>query len=145
MMSHQKKGIHPRPCGIINLSNIISYGRGTLPYLIEIRIGDCVEYVGRTIMEADAKRRDELMLRIAKIPFAPLRLVLLRNLPSHPCNFSHDAASLRSLAPSLAEADKRSHKAERSTPQGLTNDDEVGVQSTDGVSDSRIRVQLPSA
>lgn len=35
MMSHQKKGIHPRPCGIINLSNIISYGRGTLPYLIE--------------------------------------------------------------------------------------------------------------
>ena len=36
MMSHQKKGIHPRPCGIINLSNIISYGRGTLPYLIEL-------------------------------------------------------------------------------------------------------------
>ena len=36
MMSHQKKGIHPRPCGIINLSNIISYGRGTLPYLIEM-------------------------------------------------------------------------------------------------------------
>ena len=35
MMSHQKKGIHPRPCGIINLSNIISYGRGTLPYLID--------------------------------------------------------------------------------------------------------------
>ena len=35
MMSHQKKGIHPRPCGIINLSNIISYGRGTLPCLIE--------------------------------------------------------------------------------------------------------------
>ena len=25
----------PRPCGMINLSNIISYGRGTLPYLIE--------------------------------------------------------------------------------------------------------------
>ena len=46
--------------------------------VIEIRIGDCVEYVGRTIMEADAKRRDELLLRIAKIPFAPLRLVLLR-------------------------------------------------------------------
>ena len=38
MMSHQKKGIHPRPCGIINLSNIISYGRGTLPYLIDIVI-----------------------------------------------------------------------------------------------------------
>lgn len=46
--------------------------------VIEIRFGDCVEYVGRTIMEADAKRRDELLLRIAKIPFAPLRLVLLR-------------------------------------------------------------------
>ena len=38
MMSNQKKGIHPRPCGIINLSNIISYGRGTLPYLIDIVI-----------------------------------------------------------------------------------------------------------
>lgn len=37
-----------------------------------------MEYVSRTIMEADAKRRDELLLRIAKIPFAPLRLVLLR-------------------------------------------------------------------
>lgn len=37
-----------------------------------------MEYVGRIIMEADAKRRDELLLRIAKIPFAPLRLVLLR-------------------------------------------------------------------
>lgn len=46
--------------------------------VIEIRFGDCVEYVGRTIMEADTKRRDELLLRIAKIPFAPLRLVLLR-------------------------------------------------------------------
>ena len=46
--------------------------------VIEIQFGDCVEYVGRTIMEADAKRRDELLLRIAKIPFAPLRLVLLR-------------------------------------------------------------------
>ena len=37
-MSHQrdiKNGIHPRPCGMINLSNIISYGRGTLPNLIE--------------------------------------------------------------------------------------------------------------
>ena len=49
--------------------------------------------------------------------------------PSHPCDFSHDAASLRSLAP---------------RPQGLTNDDEVGVQSTDGVSDSRVHVKLPS-
>lgn len=29
------KGIHPRPCDMINLSNIISYGRGTLPNLIE--------------------------------------------------------------------------------------------------------------
>lgn len=46
--------------------------------VIEIRVGDCVEYVSRIIMEADAKRRDELLLRIAKIPFAPLRLVLLR-------------------------------------------------------------------
>lgn len=46
--------------------------------IIEIRIGDCVEYVSRIIMEADARRRDELLLRIAKIPFAPLRLVLLR-------------------------------------------------------------------
>ena len=42
------------------------------------------------------------------------------------------------LSPSLveAEADKRSRKAECSTPQGLTNDDEVGVQSVDGVSNS---------
>ena len=38
-----------------------------------------------------------------------------------------DAASLCSLAPS---------------PQGLTNDDEVRVQSADGVSDSHVRVQL---
>lgn len=37
-----------------------------------------MEYVSRIIMEADARRRDELLLRIAKIPFAPLRLVLLR-------------------------------------------------------------------
>lgn len=37
-----------------------------------------MEYVSRVIMEADARRRDELLLRIAKIPFAPLRLVLLR-------------------------------------------------------------------
>ena len=37
-MSHQcdiKNGIHPRPCGMINLNNIISYGRGTLPNLID--------------------------------------------------------------------------------------------------------------
>ena len=70
--------------------------------------------------------------------------VVLKIKPSHSRDFSRDAASLRSLAPSLAEADKRSHKAERSTPQGLTNDDEVGVQSTDGVPDSRVHVKLPS-
>ena len=46
--------------------------------VIEIRIGDCVEYVSRIIMEADAMRRDELLRQIAKIPFAPLRRVLLR-------------------------------------------------------------------
>lgn len=46
--------------------------------IIEIRIGDCVEYVSRIIMEADARRRDELLHQIAKIPFAILRLVLLR-------------------------------------------------------------------
>ena len=34
-----KNGIHPRPCGMINLSNIISYGRGTLPNLIEMSRG----------------------------------------------------------------------------------------------------------
>ena len=55
----------------------------------------------------------------------------------------NDTASC-SRVPSLVEADKRSHKAERSTPQGLTNDDEVGVQSTDGVPDSRVHVKLPS-
>jgi len=41
-MSHQrdiKNGIHPRPCGMINLSNIISYGRGTLPNLIDKNAG----------------------------------------------------------------------------------------------------------
>ena len=39
LITHElKKGIHPRPCGIMNLSNIISYGRGTLPYLIEADI-----------------------------------------------------------------------------------------------------------
>ena len=70
--------------------------------------------------------------------------VVLKIKPSHSRDYSRDAASLRSLAPSLAEADKRSHKAERSTPQGLTNDDEVGVQSTDGVPDSRVHVKLPS-
>ena len=36
--------------------------------VIEIRIGDCVEYVSRIIMEADAMRRDELLRQIAKIP-----------------------------------------------------------------------------
>ena len=35
MIHKLKKGIHPRPCGMVNLSNIISYGRGTLPNLIE--------------------------------------------------------------------------------------------------------------
>lgn len=39
--------------------------------VIEIRFGDCVEYVSRIIMEADAKRRDELLLRIAKITVCP--------------------------------------------------------------------------
>ena len=29
--------------------------------VIEIRFGDCVEYVSRIIMEADARRRDELL------------------------------------------------------------------------------------
>lgn len=48
MMSHQKKGIHPRPCGIINLSNIISYGRGTLPYLIDEDEEDDMEIVSFT-------------------------------------------------------------------------------------------------
>lgn len=46
--------------------------------VMEIRIGDCVEYVSRIIMEADAMRRDELLRQIAKIPFVPLRRVLLR-------------------------------------------------------------------
>ena len=40
LITHKlKKGIHPRPCGMINLSNIISYGRGTLPYLIDMELG----------------------------------------------------------------------------------------------------------
>ena len=53
----------------------------------------------------------------------------LKNVEKRLERAAHDAASLRSLAPS---------------PQGLTNDDEVGAQSADGVSDSRVRVQLPS-
>ena len=69
--------------------------------VIEIRFRDCVEYVSRIIMEADAKRRDELLLRIAKIPFASLRLVLLRryfeNMPSHPCDFSRELDGYRFL------------------------------------------------
>ena len=40
LITHKlKKGIHPRPCGMINLSNIISYGRGTLPNLIDMELG----------------------------------------------------------------------------------------------------------
>lgn len=36
LIAHElKKSIHPRPCGMINLSDIISYGRGTLLNLIE--------------------------------------------------------------------------------------------------------------
>ena len=36
LITHElKKGIHPRPCGIMNLSNIISYGSGTLLNLID--------------------------------------------------------------------------------------------------------------
>ena len=41
----------------------------------------------------------------------------------------NDSVNLRSPSPS---------------PRGLTNDDEVGVQRADGVSDSRVHVQLPS-
>ena len=43
----------------------------------------------------------------------------IENIPSHHRDFSRDAASLRSLAPS---------------PQGLISDGEAGVQSADGVS-----------
>ena len=43
---------------------------------------------------------------------------------------SYDAASLCSLAPS---------------PQGLTNDDEVGVQSANGASDSHVRMYIHHA
>lgn len=36
LIAHElKKSIHPRPCGMISLSNIIPYGRGTLPNLID--------------------------------------------------------------------------------------------------------------
>ena len=52
MMSHQKKGIHPRPCGIINLSNIISYGRGTLPYLIDELLNKTDKYGADVIAQA---------------------------------------------------------------------------------------------
>ena len=51
----------------------------------------------------------------------------LKNVEKRLERAAHDAASLRSLAPSLIEADKRSRKAECSTSQGLTNDDEVGA------------------
>ena len=42
MIHELKKGIHPRPCGMINLSNIIFYGRGTLPNLIKFVIKLCL-------------------------------------------------------------------------------------------------------
>lgn len=59
------------------ISTILQISEGDSD-VIEIHFGGCVEYVSRIIMEADAKRRGELLRRIAKIPFAPLRLVLLR-------------------------------------------------------------------
>lgn len=59
------------------ISTILQISEGDSD-VIEIHFGGCVEYVSRIIMEADAKRRGELLHRIAKIPFAPLRLVLLR-------------------------------------------------------------------
>ena len=65
MMSHQKKGIHPRPCGIINLSNIISYGRGTLPYLIEKKEGE--KYFDVKIPDADSPSLSEGQKKLAEI------------------------------------------------------------------------------
>lgn len=41
-------------------------------------MGTAWSNVSRIIMEADAMRRDELLRQIAKIPFVPLRRVLLR-------------------------------------------------------------------
>ena len=59
------------------------------------------------------------------------------NLCSQSCALRSGNEEQRSeLSPSLVEADKRSHEAECSTLQGLTNDGEAGVQSVDVVSDS---------
>ena len=55
-MSNQcdiKNGIHPRPCGMINLSNIISYGRGTLPNLIEPEEPEVKEDIDHWLDEED--------------------------------------------------------------------------------------------
>jgi len=65
-MSHQrdiKNGIHPRPCGMINLSNIISYGRGTLPNLIDIRISNrTFPNIRKVISESPLFETNETML-----------------------------------------------------------------------------------
>ena len=70
MMSHQKKGIHPRPCGIINLSNIISYGRGTLPYLIEVLKNN--KFV--TVIDAE-KLYEDIVYDDMSMPEAAARLI----------------------------------------------------------------------
>ena len=71
MMSHQKKGIHPRPCGIINLSNIISYGRGTLPYLIDV---EYAKFAGNTaeVFRLQLFRLMMMLFKVANFVFVAI-------------------------------------------------------------------------
>lgn len=55
-------------------------------------------------------------------------------------NKEHSAISMESVGSKETEQKEADDAA---SPQGLTNDDEVGVQSADGVSDSYVRIQLP--
>ena len=105
---------------LLRLSRLHKFNQFTFKYLMKYAVKgsqvilDEIELLNSAEVEDDEK---ELITK---------KMLIVLKSYKYQC---HDAASLCSLAPS---------------PQGLTNDDEVGVQSADGVSDSRVRVQLPA-
>ena len=105
---------------LLRLSRLHKFNQFTFEYLMKYAVKgsqvilDEIELLNSAEVEDDEK---ELITK---------KMLIVLKSYKHQC---HDAASLCSLAPS---------------PQGLTNDDEVGVQSANGASDSHVRIQLPS-
>lgn len=95
---------------LLRLSRLHKFNQFTFEYLMKYAVKgsqvilDEIELLNSAEVEDDEK---ELITK---------KMLIVLKSYKHQC---HDAASLCSLAPS---------------PQGLTNDDEVGVQSADGVS-----------